>query len=1006
MDIVIEFPTYKLSSLTKSVNKLAKSLRNDNSSTEQVDELRDNVYVRYDEWINACRVEQSKNLSTFDKTEFNTWFKKHEKRYNTKMKEIESLQNQTNGDEEDDSAEEEDEDSDCAGEEEDDVAGGEDGRGSKGTVSDKDLKSVIAELVRLQATSKLPSHEPPVFNGDISAYRNFMLSFNRIIEKTCSNDDDKYYYLLKYTTGEAHNLVNSCFSKNSKKALDKAKKVLERQYGDQYKQAEIILQKIADWKPIRGEHAGELRAYASFLTSCLNMMDEMSALNQLNSWRDIRDITMVLPYDLRKKFRSQVQRKIRYGREVKFKDVVEFINLEAELASIPVLGNISNDRGRSSNRQGGKSFFTAEPPEQRVTTKLHCEYCKKEKHTISFCRLFLQKTLPERSNIVKSLKLCFGCLTPGHQSKSCINKLECKKCNKLHPTCLHREQQCSDTNNESSHCVSGEDESSGNMMMTVRTKEKIACPAIPVIIRNKVNNETATTYIALDSCSTSCYMDENLMNQLGFNSHKKDLEVTTINGRTNCMRVKVVENLEIISLDRDYRLTIPRLYAKRNWPFCLADSPKNEDVASLQLKEDVPFKFVNKPIGILVGMNVPEILKPLKIISTTRKGPYITLHTLGYALNGPLAGNSPLSRCFGTLSSEIQEDSTSKNSAGMVVAGNVPDNLSSLIGTFGIKLDTARQPRLAEDIFVTPREELRIRLNIQDIRLWMTGVVALQPFESERLFVANQVTHVRSIASLSEYHCNLEELNPADLTKEEAAGVASFAVDTLRCERPKLLSNAEIERPQPFTIEHVNALHPELMKLQRNLAVEEEALADCSSIVLGPTLGLFKFKYGVFSFVWGLQLLPEKPLGISYGIEVNKVATYKDFNSVGEQLNSDCPQQYSQSRNIGLELQSPQAFHFVWVLDRQMIIMEKMFSMFLIKHHKKTKRTLNLLSLLLCRVEITTLWLVALIATSAGCFVGGILYVTYRRRRGQFRADLFWYRYRKKNSIFYIFVML
>ena len=320
-----------------------------------------------------------------------------------------------------------------------------------------------------------------------------------------------------------------------------------------------------------------------------------------------------------------------------------------------MLGDIGNDKGRGLTRQRDRSFLTAAPSRQSENTK-HCEYCKKDRHTINFCRLFLQKSLPERTNFIKNLKLCFGCLSPGHQSKACTNRLECKKCKKLHPTSLHREQQHSNTKKELTDRVAAEEDGgSGNLMMTVRRKGKVACPAIPVIIRNKINNETATTYIALDSCSTSSYMDEKLMHQLGFSSHEKNLEVTTINGPANCMKVRIVENLEIISLDTDYRVTIPSLYAKGNWPFCLADSPKKEDLDSIQLKEHVPFKFINKTIEILVGMNVPEIFKPLKIIPSTRRGPYATLHTLGYALNGPLAGNSSLSRCFRTLSKGIEE---------------------------------------------------------------------------------------------------------------------------------------------------------------------------------------------------------------------------------------------------------------------------------------------------------------------------------------------------------------
>ncbi|KAK0075465.1 hypothetical protein PV325_006843 [Microctonus aethiopoides] len=45
--------------------------------------------------------------------------------------------------------------------------------------------------------------------------------------------------------------------------------------------------------------------------------------------------------------------------------------------------------------------------------------------------------VPTRAELAKEMKLCFSCLYPGHQSKSCIAGL-CKKFNKHHKTLLHR----------------------------------------------------------------------------------------------------------------------------------------------------------------------------------------------------------------------------------------------------------------------------------------------------------------------------------------------------------------------------------------------------------------------------------------------------------------------------------------------------------------------------------------------------------------------------------------
>ena len=47
-------------------------------------------------------------------------------------------------------------------------------------------------------------------------------------------------------------------------------------------------------------------------------------------------------------------------------------------------------------------------------------------------------------------------------------------------------------------------------------------------------------------------------------------------------------------------------------------------------------------------MDNPEILQPREVVKGTKKGPYATRHTLGWALNGPVKGVDKSPRCFRT----------------------------------------------------------------------------------------------------------------------------------------------------------------------------------------------------------------------------------------------------------------------------------------------------------------------------------------------------------------------
>lgn len=68
-----------------------------------------------------------------------------------------------------------------------------------------------------------------------------------------------------------------------------------------------------------------------------------------------------------------------------------------------------------------------------------CAICKGE-HWAYKCDRLIKTTISERKNIIRSSKLCFNCLRPGHYQRSCTNLRSCKTCNKKHHTLLHEQK--------------------------------------------------------------------------------------------------------------------------------------------------------------------------------------------------------------------------------------------------------------------------------------------------------------------------------------------------------------------------------------------------------------------------------------------------------------------------------------------------------------------------------------------------------------------------------------
>ena len=97
--------------------------------------------------------------------------------------------------------------------------------------------------------------------------------------------------------------------------------------------------------------------------------------------------------------------------------------------------NINKKGVRQKKHSGKKSSSQSSP------TK-HCHLCDKDGHNTVKCRTLTQAELPERVETVKKAKLCFSCLSPGHNSRNCQAGLTCgvDGCDRRHSKVLHGQE--------------------------------------------------------------------------------------------------------------------------------------------------------------------------------------------------------------------------------------------------------------------------------------------------------------------------------------------------------------------------------------------------------------------------------------------------------------------------------------------------------------------------------------------------------------------------------------
>ena len=530
----------------------------------------------------------------------------------------------------------------------------------------KKQNDITLLLAQNQARSSLPHAEPEIFSGeDPINYKSFKLSFERAIGTKTQGYADLYCYLVKYTSGEAQNIVKSYNCGNVELAYKNAFKQLDQKYGNQYSVANHYLSKLEVWPIMKKDDSVALRELSNFLQQCQSMMSGMSSMNQLNGPKEIRDIVKKLPFPMQRAFRDIATSKMEKEEPVLFEDLVRFVSHQSRVLNTPIFGEL----GKKPEKSSKKVFFSK--------SKQPCLCCKKNNHELNDCIYFNKKSQDEKRKFIKDKKICFGCMkSSDHSSKECKNRLSCTKCSGKHPTSLHIEHAPTSGNtnspsspapaassavsktpakpssppasNDPGTASSSQPQQSGSSChVKTHSSMSVKKPAVLVDIRFHGSNKTIRTYMGMDTYCDSVYLDAELVREAGIKPQDISFSLTTLQsvGQTNSFGK--IKGFDIMSIDRTKKNTVNEAFVPKNWPFTIENSPSPSDSYGHPKLRNLNIKYENKKIGLLIGIQRSDIVQPLQTIPTSRRGPYATLHQFGWAINGPTGGIPRVgSSCF------------------------------------------------------------------------------------------------------------------------------------------------------------------------------------------------------------------------------------------------------------------------------------------------------------------------------------------------------------------------
>ena len=517
----------------------------------------------------------------------------------------------------------------------------------------------------------VPEPKLSKFGGDPMGYQYFMTMFQTIVEARVQDPIDRLILLIDHTYGEAKSIIETCLYLEPTVAYERAKTLLQENYGNPILIANLYMEKLRQWPRILEGDGKSIREFLVFLIKCESVMSDQSFTNELNTSSLLQSLCIKLPMRMQGKWLETAHIiSFRDCRRVAFCDFVSFIRKESELANDPTYSpgalskaidkRVPKNEKIKAPRESFKSKFTSfatESNNENVNAdskeKLLCLCCNKD-HDIDSCSEFLAKSPYHRKLFVVSKRLCFGCYSSEHSLSNCQRKRVCQQenCGGAHPTALHGTHKFKVRNKsskESSGTTSSKEISNGctkaseeSFSTTIAKNNTIMCLSVlPMMLHHKNNPEKALkVYGMLDNCSQGSFISQDMLHMFDVKGISTRISIKTLTGTTSedsCL----VDGFVVSDFAGKYTINLPKLYTRRNLPISRDEIPTENDVDKWEhlrlIKKEIPEADPDAPIALLIGVNCPAALRPLEVIAEKNNGPYAQRTALGWSIIGPIS---------------------------------------------------------------------------------------------------------------------------------------------------------------------------------------------------------------------------------------------------------------------------------------------------------------------------------------------------------------------------------
>lgn len=374
------------------------------------------------------------------------------------------------------------------------------------------------------------------------------------------------------------------------------------------------------------------------------------------------------PYYSKKWLQSAKDIELEKGR-YDFSNLVEFVQRAAKDATHPVFSHealllkrreilkVTKQEERKPElpkRRLGTSFNTSQFNKQvsddskGKSRELTCPACSKP-HKLENCETFLKKSVKERSELAKSKGICFLCLRHGHIAKQCKESVRCHTCKKPHATILHFESKNDKNESKKENKLEKDDEGPKEEKQRVANRVVVchnneckdtttSCLILPVRIWHKDNpDKKIMSYAVLDDQSDTCFVTDSVCDQLNIEGPETVIELGTMHAVEN-IKTQKISGLIVSPEDETVDIPLPKAYSRENIPARRDQIPRPEMAMNWShlspIANEIPEYRDDVDIGLLIGNNCVQAIKPRDVIPGKPQDPYAIKTVFGWGVIG------------------------------------------------------------------------------------------------------------------------------------------------------------------------------------------------------------------------------------------------------------------------------------------------------------------------------------------------------------------------------------